>query len=94
MLFSWPAVPKEIARAGNAELPRVWCNPEIKMALIRASEVLDQGPRPADPLFIPLAKTHGQRVTGIVLGGGDGTIGADRRFSPRLVYTTSGRCKF
>jgi two-component system chemotaxis response regulator CheB len=39
---------------------------------------LDQGPkihhtRPAaDPLFISTAKSHGQRVMGIVLSGGDG----------------------
>ena len=46
MLFSWSAVPEGIAREGNAELPRVWCNLEIKIALIRVSEVLDQGPRP------------------------------------------------
>jgi hypothetical protein len=64
MLFSWSAVPEGIAREGNAELPRVWCNPEIKIALIRVSEVLDQGPRTAaDPLFISAARRMvGHRV--------------------------------
>jgi two-component system chemotaxis response regulator CheB len=46
---------------------------------------LDQGPkvhhtRPAaDPLFISAAKTHGRRVMGIVLSGGDGDGAAGLR---------------
>jgi two-component system chemotaxis response regulator CheB len=46
---------------------------------------LDQGPkvhhtRPAaDPLFVSAAETHGQRVMGIVLSGGDGDGAAGLR---------------
>jgi hypothetical protein len=75
MLFSWSAVPEGIAREGNAELPRVWCNPEIKIALIRVSEVLDQGPRAAAaPLFFPPLDAW----SGIVLSGSGDSDGHSR----------------
>ena len=48
----WPTVPEGIAREGvTPELPRVWCNPEIeiKIELIRASEVLATASAAATP---------------------------------------------
>jgi two-component system chemotaxis response regulator CheB len=59
--------------------------PDHHMSVGRDRIRLDQGPkvhhtRPAaDPLFISAAKTHGLRVLGIVLSGGDGDGAAGLR---------------
>jgi hypothetical protein len=61
---------------------------------------LNQGPKvhhtrhAADPLFVSAAKTHGQRVIGIVLSGGDGDGPSRRavRAVPAGLHKL-GRCK-
>jgi two-component system chemotaxis response regulator CheB len=74
------AVPIMFAEDGAAILPgHVYVAPPDRHVLLQATTMsLSAGPkvhyaRPAaDPMFISAAQTHGDRVVGIVLSGGDG----------------------
>jgi len=78
------AAPVVFAEDGAVILPgHVYVAPPDRHVLLRVTSMsLSDGPkvhfaRPAaDPMFISAAKTHGKRVIGIVLSGGDGD-GAD-----------------
>ena len=71
---------------GPIEAGHIYVAPPDHHMLLGPDRIrLDQGPkvhhtRPAaDPLFMSAAKTHGQRVMGIVLSGGDGDGAAGLR---------------
>jgi two-component system chemotaxis response regulator CheB len=79
--------PATFARDGAPiEAGHIYVAPPDRHMVLEPDRIrLDQGPkvhhtRPAaDPLFISAAKTHGQRVMGIVLSGGDGDGAAGLR---------------